>query len=73
MKRLAYLFCAFLAVAVTVAMFYRYGVTPVTLLVALLLLTCPIGVIWMILRLARQSEREVDAAVRRELESRSKS
>lgn len=73
MKRLAYLFCAFLAVAVAATMFYRYGVTPVTLLVALLLLTCPIGVIWMIFRLARQSEREVDAAVRRELESRSKS
>lgn len=70
MKRFAYGFCAFLAVAVAVAMFYRYGVTLVTLLLALLLLTCPFGVIWLTLRLAQQTEREIDVAVRRERENR---
>jgi hypothetical protein len=51
---------------------YRYGVTLVTALVALLLLTCPFGVIWLTWRLAQQSEREIDAAVRLERENRSK-
>jgi hypothetical protein len=63
MKRFAYWFCAFLAMAVTLAMFYWYGVTLVTVLVALLLLTCPFGVIWLTLRLAQQSDATVDATV----------
>lgn len=54
MRLVAYWSCAALALAVLGAMFYLYGMTPITLLLALLLLTCPLWVIWLTLRIARQ-------------------
>lgn len=73
MKRWRYWLCAFLATAVAVWVLYRYGISPTTLLLALLLLTCPVIVVWLTLRMARQSEREVEAAARQGRESRSQS
>jgi hypothetical protein len=72
MKRLRYWFCAFLAIAVAVGMLYRYGMSPLTLLLVLLLLACPIAVIWLSLRQSRQTEREIKAAVRRKRGPRKK-
>lgn len=64
MKRSAIWLCATLAVAVALVMFYWYGVTLGTLLVAALLLICPFGVIWLTVRIARQSEGEIETAIR---------
>jgi Ca2+/Na+ antiporter len=64
MKRLAYRFCAFLATVVAVWVLYRYGMSPATLLLALLLLSCPVIVIWLSLRQARQTKRDIETAVR---------
>lgn len=67
MKRFGYWLCALLATAVAVWMLYRYGISPLTLL----LLTCPVIVIWLSLRQARQTEREIEAAVCQERANRS--
>jgi Ca2+/Na+ antiporter len=64
MKRLGYWLCGFLATVLAVWVLYRYGMSPLTLLLALLLLSCPVIVIWLSLRQARQTEREIEAAVR---------
>jgi Flp pilus assembly protein TadB len=55
------------------AILYWYGISLFSVLVALILLACPVWVIWMSLRLSRQTRREVEAAVERELKSRRKS
>ncbi|CAG2150756.1 MULTISPECIES: hypothetical protein [Ralstonia] len=66
-------FCAAVATALAAAILYWYGISLFSVLVALILLACPVWVIWMSLRLSRQTRREVEAAVERELKSRRKS
>jgi fatty acid desaturase len=66
-------FCAAVATALAAAILYGYGISLFSVLVALILLACPVWVIWMSLRLSRQTRREVEAAVERELKSRRKS
>ena len=66
-------FCAAVATALAAAILYWYGISLYSVLVALILLACPVWVIWMSLRLSRQTRREVEAAVERELKSRRKS
>ena len=66
-------FCAAVATALAAAILYWYGLSLFSVLVALILLACPVWVIWMSLRLSRQTRREVEAAVERELKSRRKS
>ena len=66
-------FCAAVASALAAAILYWYGISLFSVLVALILLACPVWVIWMSLRLSRQTRREVEAAVERELKSRRKS
>lgn len=66
-------FCAAVATALAAAILYWYGISLFSVLVALILLACPVLVIWMSLRLSRQTRREVEAAVERELKSRRKS
>ena len=73
MKRWRYWFCALLAAAVALWVPYRYGISPLTLLLALLLLACPVVVIWLALRQSRQTEREIKAAAREGRENRSQS
>lgn len=64
MKRLAYGMCSLIAVALAISIIYLYGITLGTLAIALLLLCCPILLVWFTQRLARRSEDEVDAMVR---------
>ena len=66
-------FCAAVATALAAAILYWYGISLFSVLVALILRACPVWVIWMSLRLSRQTRREVEAAVERELKSRRKS
>lgn len=66
-------FCAAVATALAAAILYWYGISLFSVLVALIILACPVWVIWMSLRLSRQTRREVEAAVERELKSRRKS
>jgi Flp pilus assembly protein TadB len=66
-------FCAAVATALAAAILYWYGISLFSVLVALILLACPVWVIWMSLRLSRLTRREVEAAVERELKSRRKS
>ena len=66
-------FCAAVATALAAAILYWYGISLFSVLVAPILLACPVWVIWMSLRLSRQTRREVEAAVERELKSRRKS
>jgi hypothetical protein len=70
MRRAGPWLCALLATALAAWLLYRYGMAPLTLLLALALLACPVLacpvlVIWGSLRLARQTERDIRAAVRR--------
>lgn len=64
MKRLAYGMCSLIAVALAISIIYLYGITLGTLAIALLLLCCPILLVWFTQRLARRSEDAVDAMVR---------
>ena len=73
MRRGAYWLCAVLALAIAAWVLFRYGVAPLSLLVALLLLSCPVFVIWLTLRQARQTGRDIEAATRQELARRSHS
>ena len=63
MKTRAYQLCALLAVAIMAFVLLRYGLSPGSLLMALLLAACPWGVIWLSYRLTRQAESEIDAAI----------
>ena len=62
MKTRAYQLCALLAVAIMAFVLLRYGLSPGSLLLALLLAACPWGVIWLSYRLTRQAETEIDQA-----------
>lgn len=72
MKRAAAWFCAAIATLLAGGILYWDGISPVSVLVALILLACPVWVIWMSLHLSRQTRREVQAMVKRELDSRRK-
>jgi Flp pilus assembly protein TadB len=50
-------FCAAVATALAAAILYWYGISLFSVLVALILLACPVWVIWMSLRLSRQTRR----------------
>ena len=58
--------CAAFAMLLAAAIVYRFGLTPLTILVGLLLLSCPVVVVWLSLRLSRQCERDIRNAVERE-------
>ncbi|MDC6177095.1 hypothetical protein [Ralstonia solanacearum] len=73
MKRAAAWSCAAIATLLAGGILYWYGISLVSVLVALILLACPVWVIWMSLRLSRQSRREIQAMVKRELDARRKS
>ncbi|MFC4521554.1 hypothetical protein [Cupriavidus pinatubonensis] len=61
-----------MATLLAIAILYRFGLTPVTIVVGLLLLSCPIVVAWISLRLAKQCERDIRSAVERERQYREK-
>jgi di/tricarboxylate transporter len=44
---------------------YRFGTSGLALALALLLLACPVAVIWMSVGEARRMRRDIDAAVHR--------
>ncbi|MGN7103292.1 hypothetical protein ACTHR6_16925 [Ralstonia holmesii] len=73
MKRAAAGFCAAIATLLAGGILYWYGISPLSVLVAAILLACPVWVIWMSLRLSRHTQREVQAMVKRELDARRKS
>ncbi|UIF86499.1 hypothetical protein [Cupriavidus sp. UYPR2.512] len=60
--------CAALALAIAIV--YRFGLTPLTILLGLLLLFCPVVVVWLSLRLSKQCERDIRSALEREREYR---
>ncbi|WP_175817030.1 hypothetical protein [Burkholderia diffusa] len=70
MKRLAPRVCAAIAMLLAVGILYRYGASPLSIVIAVVLLSCPVWVVWMSLRLSRQSHQDVSEAVDRELKSR---
>lgn len=72
-RRIASVLCATVALLVAIGVLYRYGVSLLSVTLALVLLSCPVWVIWMSLRLARQTDHEVRDAIEKELDSRKKS
>lgn len=53
MRRALAWICAVLAALLAAAIVYRFGPTPLTILVGLLLLSCPVVAVWVSLRLPR--------------------
>lgn len=72
MKHRAYWLCAATATAVAIGVFYFYGLSLATFMIALLVLICPVLVVWLTLRIAKRSEEEIDACVRKETKNREK-
>lgn len=72
-RRMASVLCASVATLVAIGVLYRYGVSLLSVALALVLLSCPVWVVWMSLRLSRQTDHEVRDAIRKELDSRKKS
>lgn len=72
MKRLAYGGCAVLSIAVAGGVIYFYGVSPATLAIALVLLICPVLVVWLTFYLARRSEDDIDGAMHGDVPRNSK-
>ncbi|KVD97060.1 hypothetical protein WI90_33670 [Burkholderia ubonensis] len=70
---MASVLCASVATLVAIGVLYRYGVSLLSVALALVLLSCPVWVVWMSLRLSRQTDHEVRDAIRKELDSRKKS
>lgn len=62
--------CAALATLLAVAVVYWFGISLLTILLAALLLSCPIVVMWVSWRLSRQCERDIQQAVDRERKAR---
>ncbi|WP_434033000.1 hypothetical protein [Cupriavidus sp. a3] len=62
--------CAALATLLAVAVVYWFGISLLTILLAVLLLSCPIVVMWVSWRLSRQCERDIQQAVDRERKAR---
>ena len=73
MKRRGYRLCAWLATLLAGWLPYRYGISPLTLALALLLLACPLIVVWLSLRQAKETERDIELATRQELTRRAQS
>jgi len=72
MKHVVAWICAALATLLAAAIVYWFGISPLTILVALLLLSCPVVVVWVSLRLSRQCQQDIRNAVEGELKSRDK-
>ncbi|EKZ97920.1 fatty acid desaturase [Cupriavidus metallidurans] len=72
MKRALAWICAALATLLAVAIVYWFGISPITILLAVLLLSCPIVVAWVSWRLSCECERDIRQAVDRELQRREK-
>ena len=73
MKRWGYRLCALLATLVVGWLLYHYGISPLSLGLALLLLSCPLIVVWLSLSQARKTERDIELATREELARRAQS
>lgn len=72
MKHGAYWLCAATAAAVAAGVFYFHGLSLKTFAVVLLVLICPVLVVWLTLRIAKRSEEEIDELVHKESKSRKK-
>ncbi|RQP27731.1 hypothetical protein [Burkholderia ubonensis] len=72
-RRLASVLCAAIATLVAIGVLYKFGVSLLSVVLALVLLSCPVWVIWMSLRLSRQTNHDIHDAVTKELGSRKKS
>ncbi|WP_457790002.1 hypothetical protein [Pseudomonas sp. PL-6] len=72
MKRRGYRLCAWLATLLAAWLLYRYGLSPLTLALAPLLLACPLAAL-LSLVLARKTERDIALAIRAELTRRARS
>ena len=66
MKRMAYLGCAVVSLILAGGVFYLYGFSLRTLAIALVLLICPVLVVWLTFYLAQRSENDIDEAMREE-------
>ncbi|WP_178115452.1 hypothetical protein [Pseudomonas tumuqii] len=73
MRRWGCWLCALLATLVAGWLPYRYGISPLSLILALLLLSCPLIVVWLSLSQARKTERDIALATRQELARRTQS
>lgn len=62
--------CAVIATLLAFAVLYWFGISILTVLLAILLLSCPIVVVWVSWRLSRQCERDIQQAVERERKAR---
>ncbi|WP_256218011.1 hypothetical protein [Burkholderia contaminans] len=71
-RRMASVLCATFAAFVAIGVLYRYGVNLLSVAIALVLLSCPVWVVWMSLRLSRQADRDIQDAVRKARDSRKK-
>ncbi|TPQ30648.1 hypothetical protein C2U69_30770 [Cupriavidus pinatubonensis] len=70
MKHTVAWICAALATLLAIVVVYWFGISPLTLLVAILLLSCPVVVVWVSWRLSRQCECDIQQAVERERKAR---
>ncbi|WP_041680765.1 hypothetical protein [Cupriavidus necator] len=70
MKHTVAWLCAALATLLAVAIVYWFGISLLSILVAILLLSCPIIVAWATWRLSSQCERDIQQAVERERKAR---
>lgn len=73
MKRWAYWICALLSTVLAAWLLHRYDLSLPSLLLAILLLACPFWVVCISLYQARQTEREIAAVTRQELQRRAQS
>ncbi|VCJ27891.1 hypothetical protein [Burkholderia pseudomallei] len=69
-RRLASVLCATMATLVAIGVLYKFGANLLTVAFALVLLSCPVWVVWMSLRLSRQTHHDIQNAVGKELDSR---
>ena len=70
MKRSGRWICAFLAAGLAIWVLYRYGASALTIMLALLLLSCPVLVVWVSLSESRRTRHDIEAAVRQANEDR---
>lgn len=62
MKR-SHVACAIVMPVIAAAIVYFYGISLHTGIIVALLLLCPVWVIWQGLRMSKQTERDINAAV----------
>ncbi|SCK20377.1 hypothetical protein VAR608DRAFT_1511 [Variovorax sp. HW608] len=70
MRHIVAWICSALATLLAIAIVYWFGVSPLTILLAVVLLSCPIAAVWVTWRLSRQCERDIQQAVECECEAR---